>query len=167
MYGRRAISEMIHEGGFTPLRACFRIDVAPTISNVRNCLFPCFDIRPSRSLPPLELARGVISIQTKRDRRDDEQIHRRDAVGVIIEKCFPTLGRRASTPGHIGHAGLPYIDTELEKLAVDPRRSPQRIGNAQSAFMPRVRPTASRRWSRFARGCIGTSEPSHPAWRVD
>ena len=56
LYGRRAISEMIHEGSFTPLRACFRIDVAPTISNVRNCLFPCFDIRPSRSLPPLELS---------------------------------------------------------------------------------------------------------------
>src|SRR5258707_10212438 len=35
--------------------------------------------------------------QTKRDCRDDEQIHRRDAVGMIIEKCFPTLGRRAST----------------------------------------------------------------------
>jgi hypothetical protein len=39
--------------------------------------------------------------QTKRDCRDDEQIHRRDAVGMIIEKCFPTLGRRASTPSHI------------------------------------------------------------------
>ena len=71
--------------------------------------------------------------QTKRDCRDDEQIHRRDAVGMIIEKCFPTLGRRASTPGHIlGHARLPDIDAELEKLAVDPRRSPQRIGNASS-----------------------------------
>ena len=62
--------------------------------------------------------------QTKRDCRDDEQIHRRDAVGMIIEKCFPTLGRRASTPGHIlGHARLPDIDAELEKLVVDPRRS--------------------------------------------
>src|SRR5258705_11576796 len=63
-----------------------------------------------------------------------EQIHRRDAVGMIIEKCFPTLGRRASTPGHIlGHARLPDIDAELEKLAVDPWRSPQRIGNAHLA----------------------------------
>jgi hypothetical protein len=33
-----------------------------------------------------------------------------DAVGMIIEKCFPTLGRRASTPGHVlGHAGLSLI----------------------------------------------------------
>ena len=70
--------------------------------------------------------------QTKRDCRDDEQIHRRDAVGMIIEKCFPTLGRRASTSGHIlGHARLPDIDAELEKLAVDPRRSPQRIGSSR------------------------------------
>ena len=77
--------------------------------------------------------------QTKRDCRDDEQIHRRDAVGMIVEKCFPTLGRRASTPGHIfGHARLPDIDAELEKLAVDPRRSPQRIGNAISRISRRI-----------------------------
>src|SRR5829696_2456956 len=31
-----------------------------------------------------------------------------------------------------------------------------------SEFMPRVRLIASRRWSRYARGCIGASEPSRP-----
>ena len=36
-----------------------------------------------------------------------------------------------------------------------------------SAFMPRIRPIASRRWSRCARGCIGASDPSHLVWRVD
>ena len=36
-----------------------------------------------------------------------------------------------------------------------------------SAFMQRVRPIASRRWSRCARGCIGASDPSHLVWRVD
>jgi hypothetical protein len=42
---------------------------------------------------------------------------------------FSNLGRRVSTPGHIlGHARLPDIHAELEKLAVDPRRS-QRIAN--------------------------------------
>jgi hypothetical protein len=35
-----------------------------------------------------------------------------------------------------------------------------------SAFMPRVRPIVSRRWSRCAKACIGASEPSRPAWRV-
>src|ERR1700736_1583503 len=72
--------------------------------------------------------------QTKRDCRDDEQIHRRNTVGMIIEKCFPALGRRPSTPGHIlGHARLSDIDAELEKLTVDARRSPQRVGNAHFA----------------------------------
>ena len=36
-----------------------------------------------------------------------------------------------------------------------------------SAFTPRVRPIASRRWSRCARGCTGASKPSHLVWRVD
>ena len=58
--------------------------------------------------------------QTKRDRRHDEQIHRRDAVGMIADEGVPALGRRPSTPDHIlGHAGLTDIDAELEKLAVD------------------------------------------------
>src|ERR1700716_900596 len=64
--------------------------------------------------------------QPKRDCRDDEQIHRRHAVGMIIEKCFPTLGRRPSTPGHIlGYARLTDIDAELEKLSMDARRAPR------------------------------------------
>jgi hypothetical protein len=54
---------------------------------------------------------------------------------MIVEKCFPTLGRRPSTPGHIlGYAGLPDFDTELEKLAVDARRAPERIGDAHLAY---------------------------------
>src|SRR6266404_6930366 len=88
------------------------------------------DAKP-KNLPPAMPHDQQAGEQTKRDCRDDEQIHRLDAVGMIIEKCFPTLGRRATTPGHIlGHARLPDIDAELEKLPVDPRRSPQRIGNA-------------------------------------
>ena len=75
------------------------------------------DAKP-KNLPPAMPHDQQAVEQTKRDCRDDEQIHRRDAVGMIIEKCFPTLGRRASTPGHIlGHARLPDIDAELEKLA--------------------------------------------------
>src|SRR5712671_6067052 len=75
--------------------------------------------------------------QTKRNRWYDEQIHRRDAVGMIIEKCFPTLGRRPSTPGHIlGYAGLTDIDAELEKLSMDPRRSPQWVCDAHLSDQP-------------------------------
>src|SRR5258707_15353695 len=69
--------------------------------------------------------------QMKRDCRHDEQIHRGDAVGMIAEECLPSLGRRASSPGHIlGHTRLPDFDPELEQLSMDPRRSPQRISNA-------------------------------------
>src|SRR5882672_8542049 len=72
--------------------------------------------------------------QTKRDCRHDEQIHRGDAVGMIVEECLPSLGPRASSPGHIlGHTRLPDFDPELEQLSMDPRRSPQRISNAHLA----------------------------------
>jgi hypothetical protein len=72
--------------------------------------------------------------QTKGDRRHDEQIHRRDAVGMIAEEGLPALGRRAPSPGHIlGDAGLADLDAQL---AMDPRRSPQRIGEAHLADQP-------------------------------
>src|SRR3979409_2129519 len=75
--------------------------------------------------------------QPKRDCRDDAQIHRRDAVVMIVEKGLPALGRRPSTPGHIlGYARLTDIDTELEKLSMDPRRSPQWVCDAHLSDQP-------------------------------
>src|SRR3977135_1701697 len=75
--------------------------------------------------------------QPKRDCRHDEQIHRRDAVGMIVEKGLPALGRRPSTPGHIlGNACLTDIDAELEKLSMDPRRSPQWVCDAHLSDQP-------------------------------
>ena len=53
---------------------------------------------------------------------------------------------------------------EGRALSSSPWNTPIR---KSSAFMPRVRPIASRRWSRCARGCIGASDPSHLMWRVD
>jgi hypothetical protein len=44
------------------------------------------------------------------------------------------LGWRVSSLGHVlGHAGLSDIDADLEEFSMDPRRSPQRIGNAHLA----------------------------------
>src|ERR1700724_3812181 len=77
--------------------------------------------------------------QTKRDCRNDEQIHRRDAVGMIIEKCFPALGWRPSTPGHIlGYAGLADIDAELENSSAardrnSPTNEPEKIPHYTTA----------------------------------
>src|ERR1039458_5307989 len=75
--------------------------------------------------------------QTKRDCRHDEQIHRRDAVGMIMKERLPPLRWRASSPGNIlGHARLSDIDAELEQFSMDPRRAPLRIGNAHLADQP-------------------------------
>jgi len=72
--------------------------------------------------------------QAKRDRRHDEQIHCRDAVGMVMKKRLPALRRWPSSLHHIlGHARLADIDAELKQLSVDPRRSPQRVGDAHLA----------------------------------
>src|SRR6202041_4172644 len=72
--------------------------------------------------------------QTKRDCRCDEQIHRGDAVGMIAKERPPALGWRVSSLGHVlGHARLSDINAELEEFSMDPRRSPQWIGNAHLA----------------------------------
>jgi hypothetical protein len=72
--------------------------------------------------------------QAKRDRWNDKQIHRGDPVGMIMKERLPTLRRWRSSFDYIfGHARLADIDAELEQLSVDPRRSPQRVGDAQLA----------------------------------
>src|SRR3979409_1726540 len=53
---------------------------------------------------------------------------------MIAKERPPALGWRVSSPGHVlGHAGLSDIDADLEEFSMDPRRSPQRIGNAHLA----------------------------------
>src|SRR5450759_2833900 len=53
---------------------------------------------------------------------------------MIAQERLPTLRRWFSSFDYIfGHARLPDIDSELEQLSVDPRRSPQRIGDAHLA----------------------------------
>ena len=125
------------------------IDAVPVTDQIAGSLFPatCFgelicdpfcsrmrcDAKP-QNLPAAMPHDQEAVEQTKRDCRDDEEIHRRDAVGVITEKCFPTLGRRPSTRGHIlSYAGLADIDAELDKLGVDTRRAPEWIGDAYLA----------------------------------
>ena len=56
---------------------------------------------------------------------------------MIMKERLPPLRWRASSPGHIlGHARLSDIDAELEQFSMDPRRAPQRIGNAHLADQP-------------------------------
>src|ERR1700683_363767 len=53
---------------------------------------------------------------------------------MIWKERPPALRWRDSSLSHVlGHAGLSDIDAELEEFSMDPRRSPQRIGNAHLA----------------------------------
>src|SRR6201987_6347357 len=53
---------------------------------------------------------------------------------MVMKERLPALRRWSSSFDHIlGYARLSDVDAELEQLSVDPRRSPQRIGNAHLA----------------------------------
>ena len=80
----------------------------------------------------------------ERDCRHHKQIHRREAVGMIAEERLGDL-RRTSSPGHIlGNAGLADLNTKLEKLSMDSRRSPKQVGDAhladQVGELPAIQP---------------------------
>src|ERR1700761_3781111 len=125
------------------------IGPVPVTHEIAGSLFPtaCFrdlicdpfcgwmrsDAKPQDMSPVVSHDQQSIE-QAKRDCRHDEHIHRSDPVRMIAEECPPALGRRVSSPDHVlGHAGLSDADAELEQLSMDPRRSPQRIGNAHLA----------------------------------
>ena len=69
--------------------------------------------------------------QPKRDRRLDEHVYGRDSLGLISQEGPPVL-RRCSPPSHdvLRDGRLADLDAELEKLAVDPRRTPEGVGAA-------------------------------------
>lgn len=83
----------------------------------------------------------------KRYRRNGEEIDRCQLGCVIVEKCFPALGRRLRTSNHVLSDGsLGDFDSELEQFAVNPWRTPQRIvpvhgSDEISGFFRDCRPT--------------------------
>src|SRR6266481_2032432 len=122
--------------------ACFRDLIGDPFCGWMRC-----DAKPQNMSPAVPHDQQSIE-QAKRDCRHDEHIHRRDAVGMIADKGSPALGRRVSSPDHVlGHAGLSDFDAELKEFSMDPRRSPQRIGNAhladKLAFLRRYRWSAT------------------------
>src|SRR6202035_4554543 len=106
--------------------ACFRDLICDPFCGRMRC-----DAKPqnmSAAVPHAQQSKE----RAKRDCRHDEHIHRRDPIRVVAEERPPALGRRVSSPDHVpGHAGLSDINAELEEFSMDPRRSPQRIGNAR------------------------------------
>src|ERR1700723_403727 len=91
------------------------------------------DAKPQNMSPAVPDDQQSIE-QAKRDCRHDEHIHRSDPVGVVPEDRPRALGQRVWSADHVlGLAGLSDIDAKLEEFSMDPRRSPQRIGNARLA----------------------------------
>src|SRR6202171_4928770 len=80
---------------------------------------------------------------------------------MIADKGLPALGRRVSSPDHIlGHARLSDIDAELEKLSMDPRRSPQWVCNAHLSDQPAY--FERHRWSTATRSRLPAPVRSEP-----
>ena len=58
--------------------------------------------------------------QLEGERPNDKQVHRRNAVGVVAEKGFPSLRWRPPALRHIfGDQGLTNVDSELEQFSMD------------------------------------------------
>jgi hypothetical protein len=106
--------------------------------------------------------------QPKRDRRDQEQVHRCDAIGMIAKEGLPALRRRHPPSRHVlCDRGLSDIDAELEQFAVYPRSAPKRVCDThlanEAANVRRCRwPTAER--SRFP-APIGSKAGAVPAYQ--
>src|SRR5260370_42142592 len=72
--------------------------------------------------------------QPERDCRHEEEVHCNNAIRMVAKERLPSLRGRAPPPCHVlGDAGLADLDAELEKLSMDSRRSPQRVGDAHLA----------------------------------
>src|SRR6266446_10169892 len=78
-----------------------------------------------------------------------EEIQRDQILGVILQKRAPRLRRRPPRPDHeLRNRRLRYRQAQLQELAVNPRRTPERIGAADppneiSELRPDRGPTAS------------------------
>jgi len=69
--------------------------------------------------------------QIEANGRDNEQVHGGDVRRVVTQEGAPSLGRRSTLLDHVlRDAGLSDLEAELEQLAMDARRSPQRIFRA-------------------------------------
>src|SRR5947208_4871624 len=66
--------------------------------------------------------------QVEANARNNEQVHGGDVRSVVTQEGAPSLGRRSTSLDHVRR--LSDLEAELEYLAMDARRTPQRIVNA-------------------------------------
>src|SRR5947208_3184628 len=122
-----------------------RLDQLPP-SPIRGRMFR--DIKMYQP-PPVVAQHHKHEQDRKGRRRNREEIQRDQILGVILQKRAPRLRRRPPRPEHIlRDRRLRYRQAQLQQLAVDPRRTPERIGAADppnqiSELRPDRGPTAS------------------------
>src|SRR5437870_3776406 len=69
--------------------------------------------------------------QVEANARNNEQVYGGDVRRVVTQEGAPALGRRSASLDHVPRdARLSDLKAELEQLAMDARRTPQRIVNA-------------------------------------
>src|SRR5712692_6510128 len=69
--------------------------------------------------------------QVEANARNNEQVHGGDVRCVVTQEGAPSLGRRSTSLDHVlRDAGLRHLEAKLEQLAMDARRTPQRIFRA-------------------------------------
>src|SRR5271170_2561550 len=61
----------------------------------------------------------------------EEHVDGGDPLGLVVQETAPSRRRRPSSSHHVlGNRGLADLNAELEQLAMNPRRSPERVGAA-------------------------------------
>ena len=111
--------------------------------------------------------------QVEANGRGNEQVHGCDARRMVTQEGAPPRGGRSPSLDHIlRDAGLSDLKAELEQLAVDARRSPQRIVNAhpsdEHAQVPiDLRPTSKGAGFPTPVPAEAGSVPSHEGLGVD
>ena len=84
-------------------------------------------------LPPVQPDddEGIEQVET--NARDNEQVHGSNVRRVVAQEGVPSLTRRSMPLGHVfGHRRLGDVKAKLKKLAVNARRSPQRVRDIHS-----------------------------------
>ena len=113
-------------------------DTAPTVSRVRNCLLPRLEVAPGRSLPPLELERGVSPIEAARSRLVRKPAGSTTNAITVAAMIGPTPGmlvrrRGFSAPRLQGLAPGLGLRPMIHELRVDRTLPAECRGTAQAA----------------------------------
>src|ERR1017187_10967033 len=90
--------------------------------------------RKPQQLPPPVAENKKCEELLKGNRRNHKEINRRDPVSVVVKEGLPCL-RRSTSPRHhvLRDCRLGDVEAELQKLAVDVRRTPERILETHSS----------------------------------